>query len=125
MPSTEKKVLLVEDDVLISGLLGRQFAGRFAISRAATGKEALASVVSSRPDLILLDIMLPDIDGFEVLCQLKNDKNTAAIPVVVLSNVSTEADIAKAKELGAVEFIVKISLTPEEIVASVERVLSH
>jgi two-component system phosphate regulon response regulator PhoB/two-component system alkaline phosphatase synthesis response regulator PhoP len=124
-PPASKKILLIEDDILIAELLGEGLSAKYYIKRSATGEEALSTLSEERPDLIILDILLPGIDGFEVLRRLKADPATANIPVIVLSNLSGDEDIAKAKELGAAEFIVKITLSPEEIVAHIAQILDR
>ena len=124
MDLKDRKVLLVEDDVLLAGLLGEKLAESFTVSRAGTGEEALALAQKEHPSLILLDILLPGMDGFEVLKKLKENAETKNIPVIVLTNLSAKADMDKAKELGAVEFVVKISLSPDEVVTLIEQILS-
>lgn len=117
-------VLVVEDDKLLSDLLARKFtAEKFKILYAQNGERALEILKGTiKPDLILLDILLPGIDGFEVLRQAKANQATADIPVIILSNLGQESDIEMGKKLGAVEFLVKVSLTLDEIVAKVRSV---
>ncbi len=118
-------VLVVEDDKLLSDLLARKFtAEKFKILYAPTGERALEILKEEKPDLILLDILLPGIDGFEVLRQAKASQMSADIPVIILSNLGQESDIEMGKKLGAVEFLVKVSLTLDEIVEKVRAVCS-
>lgn len=116
-------VLVVEDDKLLSDLLARKFtAEKFKILYAPSGEKALEILKESKPDLILLDILLPGIDGFEVLRQVKANEASSMVPVIILSNLGQESDIEMGKKLGAVEFLVKVSLTLDEIVAKVRSV---
>lgn len=117
-------VLVVEDDKLLSDLLARKFtAEKFKILYAPTGERALEILKErERPDLILLDILLPGIDGFEVLRQVKSSQESQNIPVIILSNLGQDSDIELGKKLGAAEFLVKVSLTLDEIVAKVRAV---
>lgn len=112
----DKRVLLVEDDESIRQMYETKFKQQGAIVISAKdGVEALEKAKVEKFDLILLDIILPQLDGFSVLEELKKTKETANIPVVMLTNLSTEEDKKKAKTLGATDYIVKASLTPTEL----------
>ena len=118
--------MVVEDDPLLSDLVARKFtAENFDMVYAPSGEDALEKIAhEEKPRLILLDIRLPGIDGFEVLRQIKANPETATIPVIVFSNFGEESDLEKARELGAERFIVKISLTLDELVAVVKEALA-
>lgn len=118
MSTTGPLILVVEDDPLLSDLVSRKFsAEKINMEYAPTGEIALEFIKKdTKPNLILLDIRLPGIDGFEVLRQVKEDPTTKDIPVVIFSNFGEESDIARAKELGANKFIVKVSLSLDEVV---------
>ena len=119
-----KKILWVEDDVFLSGLIGQRFGGLGAVLFGANnGKEALEIAKMEKPDVILLDILLPGIGGFEILKELKDSSETKDIPVIILSNLSQKSDIEKGKELGAVSFLVKATVDLDEIVNEVKKVL--
>ncbi len=124
----KKKLLLVEDDQLLREICAKQLlkAG-FNVSTVIDGGEALEKVRQEHPDLILLDIMLPTVDGFEILKQIKNDKDPkiANIPVLMLSNLGQETDMAKAKGLGASGYLIKAHFTTDEIVSEVKKVLKE
>ena len=126
MGAADKKysVLLIEDDQLLSDLLARKFgAEKIPATYAPTGEIALEMLENKRvePDLILLDIRLPGIDGFEVLKKIKANADLSKIPVIILSNFGQPEDVAKGKELGAEEFIVKVTLTLDQIIDIVHK----
>jgi DNA-binding response OmpR family regulator len=120
----KKKVLLVEDDTLLSSLLGRKLAQAYDVLYAPTGEAALATLDTETPEVILLDILLPGIDGFEVLRRVKANDKTKGIHVVVLSNLGEEEQMAKGRELGADQYVVKVTLTPDEVVKLVGTIIS-
>ncbi len=125
VPAAQQTVLIVEDDQLLSGLLAVKMSKKFNTLAAGTGEAALETLKTTIPDLILLDILLPGIDGFEVLRRMKADAKTANIPVVILSNLGEDTDKAKGKQLGAEEFVVKVTLLPDEVVSLVETVCAR
>lgn len=118
-----KTILVVEDDTLLSELLSTKLAESYAIQYAPTGEAALKRISEKKPDLIVLDITLPGMDGFEVLRRIKADPQTAATRVVILSNVVEEADMTKGKQLGAEEYIVKVSMSLDEVVNMVKSIV--
>lgn len=126
MPEEKKnpKVLLVEDDkFLVRMYEARLSAEGFKVETALNGDECLEKASSSNPDIILLDLMLPLLDGFAVLQRLKADEKIKKIPVIVFSNRSQQDDILKAKELGAEDFLVKVSTPPEEVIRKINNIL--
>jgi CheY-like chemotaxis protein len=126
---TNKKILLVEDEPLLVNLYKEAFENRpHLLSVAETGNEALEAVSKDRPDLVLLDILLPGINGFEVLRKLKESPKTKNIPVIVLTNLGseeTDKDRQLAISLGAVDYLVKSYHTPEELLKIVDKYLSQ
>ncbi len=122
--STSKKVLLVEDDRDLIEMYETKFKMEgFEVLKAENGIDALELVKQEKPIIILLDIVMPELDGFQVLRSLKNDPATKAIPVILLTNLSQESDIKKGVELGAADYLVKANFTPNEVVAKVRKVL--
>lgn len=97
----------------------------FKIVAAADGEKALRAVKKDRPDLILLDLMLPKKDGFEVLAELKKDPETKDIPVVVLTNLGQKADVDRCSKLGAVDYLIKAHFVPSEVIAKIKRILEN
>lgn len=121
---SNRKVLWVEDDIFLSGLIGQRFGELGSILFGAdNGDKALQIAKIEKPDIILLDIILPGISGFEILKNLKDDPVTKDIPVIILSNLSQKSDIEKGKTLGAVSFLVKATVDLDEIVNEVKKVL--
>lgn len=119
------RILVVEDDKLLSSLIVRKLkAENCNVLYAANGEDALTVLEKEAPDLILLDILLPGIDGFEVLKRVKENPALRDVPVIILSNLGQESDIEQGKKLGAVTFLVKASLTLDEITKEVGRVVA-
>jgi CheY-like chemotaxis protein len=123
--NTPARILLVEDDRIL------RRAGEVVLSKkgyevvvAVDGEEALAKVREHKPDLILLDVMMPKLDGFEVLTRLKDDPATRDIPVIMLSNLSEASEIKKAADRGAQAYLVKSSLRPEQLAEKVAETLA-
>lgn len=119
-----QKILLVEDDVELDELYKLQFekAG-YEFSYLTNGLEALAKVQDLKPDLILLDIMLPGTNGLDVLKKIKENENTSDILVVLLSNLPEESAKDKGLALGAEEYLVKSNHTPLEVIEKVQSLL--
>lgn len=119
-----KKVLAVEDDLFLKELLAGKFPDdEFDVLYASNGDEALNLAMTEMPDIILLDILLPGMSGYEVLEKLKSDETTKHIPVVILSNFGQKEDIEKGKALGAADFLVKANNSLDAIVAKVREVV--
>ncbi len=123
---TGKKILLIEDDPFLGDLLVMHMrkAGLTA-DLAVDGEKGLEKVRQEKPDLILLDILLPGIDGYEVLRSLKADKDFAKIPVLILSNLSQGGDSKRFKELGAVGFLIKANFDLGDIVEKIKEILTN
>lgn len=118
------RVLLVEDDrFLRKAADARLRQAGYTVLTAVDGEEALRLARAERPDLILLDLIMPKIQGFEVLRELKQDPATAPIPVVVLSNLGQERDMEQALKLGAHAYFVKAHLSLQALVERVQELL--
>jgi len=121
-----KKILIVEDDKFLRELISRKLQKEgFEILQAADGEEGEKKIKETKPDLILLDLILPGIDGFEVLSRIKQDPTVAPIPVVILSNLGQKEEIEKGLKLGAVDYLVKAHFTPAEIVEKIKVILKE
>ena len=120
---TTKKIMIVDDEVNIrTALKYRLKKEGYSVLLAVDGLEALDKVALERPDLIILDLMLPRMDGYEVLKRLKGDPRTADIPVIVLTARGEKEDRARSLELGAASFMAK-PFSPRQLVAEVKRAL--
>src|SRR3989338_1842431 len=117
----KKKILLIEDDQDLAELYDEVLSAKFDVEIAYDGQEGLQQA-RKRPDLILLDILLPSMNGFELLKQLKKDKATADIPVIVLTNLGSkhvDDDKKLALLLGAEDYLVKTYHQPQEILEKI------
>ncbi len=120
------KILVAEDDKLISGsLVDALKAANYETDVAYDGEEALNKIKQSQPDLVLLDILMPKLDGIAVLWELKANPQTAKVPVVVLTNVGDVETISKIVEAGAVDYLLKSDQSMDDIVQKVKDVLSR
>lgn len=114
------KILIAEDDKFLANAYRVKFEKeQFEVVIVFDGEEAISVLKKDKPDIILLDLMMPKQDGFTTLSLLKSNKDWAKIPVVVTSNLSQESDFQKAKELGAVDYLVKSDTPISDIVAKV------
>lgn len=119
----EKKILMVEDDEGLAAVyVARLQAEGFNVQRVANGEEALAAAISFKPDLILLDVMMPKVSGFDVLDILKNTPETTNIRIIMLTALSQDADKERAQELGADDYLVKSQVVIADVV---ERIKHH
>jgi len=123
--SAQKKILWVEDDKLIGTILSKKLTtSGFNLTHTKNGEEALEALKSMIPDGIVLDLVLPGMSGFDILQQIKKDDGLAKVPVMILSNLSKQSDIERAKSLGAQKFLVKASVSLDEIVKEVRSLAS-
>ena len=126
MVTKKIKILIIEDEeALINVLEKKLLYENYEVSVACDGEEGIKKVKAVKPDLILLDIVMPKMNGFEVLEDLKKDKNFSSIPVIVISNSGYSVDLDKALELGAVDYLIKAEFDPEEVIKKIEKVLSE
>lgn len=121
-----KKILVVEDDKFLRELITRKLdeMGYSTIS-AVDGEEGAKKVKEEKPDLVLLDLILPGMDGFEVLAGIKQNPQTSSVPVIVFSNLGQVEDVEKGMKLGATDYMVKAHFTPVEIIEKVKKVLGE
>lgn len=120
--SPTKKILLVEDDdALASVYLTRLEAEGFNVKRAPNGEEALATAVQYKPDLILLDVMMPKVSGFDVLDILRNTPETTNVKVIMLTALSQESDRQRAESLGVDDYLVKSQVVIADVIEHVRR----
>lgn len=119
-----KKILWVEDDKFLGDIILRKLSKeKSTLLYAEDAQKALSILEEDHPDIILLDILLPGMNGFEFLEKIKADPKTKDIPVIMLSNLSQPEDIEKGKKLGAEKFLVKATLELDDIIKEVKNVL--
>lgn len=122
--SGKYKILVVEDDAIINSMYKTKLElDGFEVLSATNGAMGLEMAKKEKADLILLDVIMPQLDGFTVLAELKKDPKIKNTPVIMLTNLGTEEDKAKGKKLGAVDYVVKSGLTPAQVCDKVREYL--
>jgi DNA-binding response OmpR family regulator len=120
------RVLIVEDDdFLLQMYAAKLELEDFSVLTASNGLQGLKTAQKSLPDLILLDLNLPEMDGFEVLKHLKEDQTTSAIPVLILTNFAQKEHIDRCLELGADDYLIKAHFVPSEVVSKITNILAR
>lgn len=122
-----KRILLIEDDPFLVEIYATKFKeSGFVIEVAKDGNQAISMLQESKPDLVLLDIVMPKMDGFEFLRRIKKSSDLMNIPAVFLTNLGQKEEVEKGLKLGAVDYLVKAHFTPSEVVERVKKILkSH
>ena len=121
---SKKNILIVEDDQFFRELLKKKLTSvGFSIIEASNGEEGVEKVKSKKPDLIILDLLLPNIDGFEVLSKVKTSSDTSSTPVIIVSNLGQQEDIEKGMKLGANDYLIKSQFDIESIVSKINNIL--
>lgn len=125
MSSNQKKIIIAEDEPTLTEMYRLYFerAG-YQVFSVGNGKECLDFAKQEKPDLILLDIIMPKMDGWQTLTALKNDPETKQIPVLVFSNLGQTQEIQKGLEMGADDYVVKSDMTPKELLVKVEEMIN-
>jgi len=125
MDNKKINVLLVEDDVFLSKMYQAKLStAGFNVMAAFNGENGLTMAQKNLPSIILLDIILPKIDGYQVLKQLKKEELTKNIPVILLTNMGQKEDIDRGLALGAVDYLIKAYFTPAEVVNKIQKVIN-
>lgn len=124
MTNSAKKILIIEDDKFLRQLIVQKILQEgYNILEAVDGEEGLKKIKEEKPDLILLDLILPGIDGFEVLSQMRKEDFLSQIPVIILSNLGQKEDVERGLNLGAIDYLIKAHFTPGEIIEKVKNAL--
>lgn len=124
MANNNKTILLIEDDNTVSSIYKAKLeAENFKVIIAPDGASGLAIIKKEKPNLVMLDVILPGLDGFTILEEAKKDKSTKNIPVIMLTNLGTEDDKEKGKKMGAIDYLVKASLTPAQVSGIIKKAL--
>ncbi len=120
----DKKILIIEDDKFLRELIARKLTDEgFNIVEAVDGEDGVKKIKEENPDLVLLDLILPSIDGFEVLSRVKSDPSVSSIPIIILSNLGQKEEVEKGLNLGAVDYLIKAHFTPGEIIGKIKNIL--
>lgn len=118
------KILIIEDDKFLANMYVEKLTNDgFTALSTISGKKGITLAKTEKPDLILLDILLPDLDGYQVLKKIKEDKDCASIPVIMLTNLSENDQINQAIDLGAVDYLIKAHFMPSEVVQKIKNAL--
>ncbi len=112
-----KKIIIVEDEEILQNLLNKKLTEKgYAVEVAGDGEEGIQKIRETKPDLILLDIIMPKMGGFEVLEEMQKDESISQTPVIVVSNSGQPVEIDRAQKLGAKDWIVKTEFDPQEVI---------
>ncbi len=126
MTTSHQRLLLVEDDTFLAGMYVTKLSMEgFETELATDGKAGLEKAKKLKPDLILLDILLPKMNGFDVLREIKKDPETQDIPVILLTNLGQKSDVVQGLDLGAVDYLIKAHFMPSEVVEKIKGVLQR
>lgn len=121
-----KNILLIEDDPFLIDIYSTKLeADGFEIEVAKNGEEALTKLKEKKPDLVVLDIVLPRLDGWEVLAKIKEDPERKDLKVILLSNLGQKEEVEKGLALGAIRYLIKAHHTPTEVVEEIKKCLSE
>ena len=124
MRNEKIKILLIEDDPFLLSMYATKFESEnFEVIVAKDGENGLKSAAREMPNIILLDILLPKMDCFEVLKEFKNNKTTIHIPVILLTNLSQKNEIEQGLSMGAEDYLIKAHFMPSEVVEKIKKVL--
>ncbi len=121
------RILIVEDDQFLRDLLTTKLTKEeFNVSAAIDGPGGLEKILKEQPEIVLLDIIMPGMDGFEILKRIRSNSNMqiARTPIILLSNLGQEADVAKGRDLGANDYLIKSNFTIDEIIEKIQKTLS-
>lgn len=121
-----KKILLIDDDVALTQVYGQKFKTKgYEVIVAHDGLDGLQKTVTAKPDLVLLDILLPKLDGVMLFRKMRAQKETVSTPVILLTNLDQEKAVVECFKLGAVDYLIKADVTPEKVWRKVEDFLAE
>jgi len=119
-----KKILLVEDDPFLVDIYSIKLKeSGFSVMTAVNGEECMNKLGEAKPDFLLLDIVLPGLDGWEILRKIKKDEKLKDLKVIILSNLGQKEEIEKGLSLGAAKFFIKANYTPTEVVSEIKKMI--
>lgn len=117
-----KKILIIEDEEIMQELLEKKLTKEgYKVLIAKDGKEGLRTMKELSPDLILLDIIMPNLGGFEVMEEMQKDKELSSIPVIIISNSGQPVEIDKAEKLGVKDWLIKTEFDPKEVIEKIKK----
>lgn len=123
-PTAQKKIVIVEDDTFLAGMYSTRLSTEgYTVLMASDGQAGLDMITKEKPDIILLDIILPEMDGFSVLQKIKSQEAVKNTPVILLTNLGQKADVERGMELGASDYLIKAHFTPSEVVAKIKALI--
>ena len=121
MPTDLKKIMIIEDDRFLSSLMKARLEKEgFAVIQAFDGEEAMEMLKQELPSLVILDLIMPKVTGFEVLQMISITPQLEKVPVVIVSNLAQDSDIEKARQLGAREYFVKVKISIDDLISKIE-----
>lgn len=117
-------ILIVEDDVFLADLYKTKFALEgFKVNVAYDGEKGLEMAIKNLPDIILLDLVLPKMSGFDILKEVRSNNKSKDIPVILLTNLSQKSDVEKGLKLGADDYLIKAHFMPSEVVEKIKKLI--
>ena len=126
MEKSKKKILIIDDEKLHLEMYRDRFEeADYQVLTATNGRLGLELAKKEKPDLIILDILMPEMDGYEVIKKIKEDARTKKITILVLSNLAQDDEIKRGLELGADDYIIKTDITPTELLNRVKKILNQ
>lgn len=126
MENNEVKILLIEDDPFLLSMYATKFELEgFKIATADNGEKGLEMAVKENPDIILLDILMPKMNGFEVLERLKSDPKIKDVPVILLTNLNQKDEVERGMALGADDYLIKAHFMPSEVVGKIRKIIGR
>jgi len=121
MPDEVKKIMIIEDDHFLSSLMKARLEKEgFVVVQAFDGEEAMETLKKDIPSLVILDLIMPKVTGFEVLQMISITPQLDKIPVVIVSNLAQDSDIEKARQLGAREYFIKVKVSIDDLVGKIK-----
>lgn len=119
-------ILIVEDDKFLRELIVQKLIReKYEVSEAVDGEQGIKKIKEEKPSLVLLDLILPGIDGFEVLSRMRDEPSISSIPVIILSNLGQKEDVERGLKLGAADYLIKAHFTPGEIIEKIKKALKE
>ncbi len=118
------KILIIEDEAILLDLLSKKLTQEgYQVDVARDGQEGLAKLKAERPDLILLDIVMPKMGGFELIEEINKDEKLRGVPIIIISNSGQPVELDRARELGVSDWLIKTDFSPQDVIDKVKKQL--